>query len=90
MGSTTKTRRELVDAALRDNGAERESLVNASLSASSSASSKVQNLSLQINLLKVIDILKFNSDIRKFIEFRGLFENMMHSNSSLSNVQKLY
>lgn len=40
--------------------------------------------------LSRINIPTFNGNILNFANFRGLFENLVHSNTELSNVQKLY
>lgn len=46
-------------------------------------------LSSQTKLPK-IDIPNFDENIRNFIGFRNLFENLVHTNTALPNVQKLY
>lgn len=42
------------------------------------------------NQPKRIAIPNFDGDVLNFHNFRGLFENFVHNNSELSNVEKLY
>jgi len=40
--------------------------------------------------LEHIQVPTFDGDILKFQNFKSLFENLIHNNAALSNVQKLY
>lgn len=40
--------------------------------------------------LKPLELLKFDSDPHKFMEFKELFENLIHNNQDLANVQKMH
>ncbi len=40
--------------------------------------------------LKPLEVPKFDGDPRKFLEFKELFENLIHNNLELSNVQKMH
>ncbi len=62
----------------------RESLIPSAMNQSFCASSYIQPK------VKRIEIPSFNGDILKFNSFRGLFENLVHNNPDLTNVQKLY
>ncbi len=65
----------------------RESLLDQSRSVSSDNSSKPPDIHLP-----KIEVPKFNGDKRNFLEWKGLFQNLIHDAPSdqLSNVRKLY
>lgn len=37
-----------------------------------------------------IEVSRFNGNIRDFVEFKNLLENLIHTNEAITNVQKLY
>lgn len=40
--------------------------------------------------LKPLELPKFDGDPRKFMEFKELFENLIHNNHDLANVYKMH
>ena len=68
----------------------RQSLIGSPARGSSTMADQPSTIVFPENRLKPLEVPKFDGDPRKFIEFKELFENLIHNNCDLGNVQKMH